>query len=206
MAIRHVPRDQSAAQLVTSYEEASDEQLMLMFQADDFRAFDVLIHRHTGLIWRVVKQYLGSAHEVEDMIQEISLCLFQNRAAWQPSGGANGGAKFSTWLYRVAVNRCIDILRQKKSIQQDAANSEAVPSSVPSAEERVAHQQLARHLSELLAELPLQQQRALRLYYYEEASMEQIASSLEVSELAARSLIKRGKQKLREVTDPHLAS
>lgn len=202
MAIRHVPRDQSAAQLVTSYGEASDEQLMLMFQADDFKAFDVLIHRHTGLIWRVVKQYLGSAHEVEDMIQEVSLSLFQNRTAWQP----NGGAKFSTWLYRVAVNRCIDILRQKKSIQQDAANSEAVPSSVPSVEERVAHQQLARHLSELLAELPSQQQRALRLYYYEEASMEQIASSLEVSELAARSLIKRGKQKLREVTDPHLAS
>jgi flagellar biosynthesis protein FlhA len=69
MAIRHVPRDQSAAQLVTSYEDASDEQLMLMFQADDFKAFDVLIHRHTGLVWRVVKQYLGSAHEVEDMIQ-----------------------------------------------------------------------------------------------------------------------------------------
>ncbi len=196
MAIRYLPRDQSAALLVTSYEEASDEQLMLMFQADDFKAFDVLIHRHTGLIWRVVKQYLGSAHEAEDMIQEISLSLFQNRTAWQPN---SGGAKFSTWLYRVAVNRCIDILRQKKSIQKDIANGEAVPSSVPSAEERVENQQLARHLSELLSELPLQQQRALRLYYYEEASMDQIASSLEVSELAARSLIKRGKQKLREV-------
>mgnify|MGYP001457333212 CR=1 FL=1 len=203
MAIRHVPRDQSAAQLVTSYEDASDEQLMLMFQADDFKAFDVLIHRHTGLVWRVVKQYLGSAHEVEDMIQEVSLSLFQNRAAWQPAGGA----KFSTWLYRVAANRCIDILRQKKSIQQDAANSgESVPSSVPSAEEKVAHKQLAKHLSGLLAELPLQQQRALRLYYYEEASMGQIAAKLDVSELAARSLIKRGKQKLREVTDPHLVS
>jgi DNA-directed RNA polymerase specialized sigma24 family protein len=62
--------------------------------------------------------------------------------------------------------------------------AKSVPSSVPSAEERVAHQQLARHLSELLAELPLQQQRALRLYYYEEASMGQIAAKLDVSELA----------------------
>lgn len=203
MAIRHVPRDQSTASLVTSYEEASDEQLMLLFQADDFRAFDVLIHRHTGLVWRVVKQYLGSAHEVEDMIQEISLSLFQNRTAWHPSGGA----KFSTWLHRVAANRCIDILRQRKSIQQEAANSgEAVPSSSPNAEERVAHKQLAQHLSGLLAELPAQQQRALRLYYYEEISMEKIAAQLEVSELAARSLIKRGKQRLREITDPYLVS
>lgn len=203
MAVRHVPTDQSTGPLVTSYQEASDEQLMFLFQADDFKAFDALIHRYTGLVWRVVKQYLGTTSEAEDMLQEISLSLFQNRAAWQPGRGA----KFSSWLYRVAANRCIDILRQRKSIQKDGeTHGEILPSSSQSAEEKVAHGQLVKHLSGLLSELPLQQQRALRLYYYEEASMGQIALTLDVSELAARSLIKRGKQRLREITDPYFIS
>jgi RNA polymerase sigma-70 factor (ECF subfamily) len=167
---------------------------MEMFQAGDALAFYALLERHAGMVWKIARQYFGSAAEIDDLVQDLTLTLWQNKNAWKP-----GAARFSSWLYRVASNKCIDMLRQKRIPAHNGVAPDDLMALSPNAEDRVVSQQQAKQMQDLLAELPLNQKLALTLYYYEDASLPQIAERLNVSELAARSLLKRGKQNLREL-------
>ena len=182
------------------YLRASDEMLVEMFQAGDSLAFHALQERHASLLWRVVRQYFGASADIDDLVQDISIVLWQNKTAWKPEA-----ARFSTWLYRVAANRCIDILRSRKQLSHDGTLLEQVQADTLSAHENLERLQLAQTLSDMLRELPQNQKQALELYYYEDVPVEDIARQLQVSELAARSLLKRGKQKLRAIAGQNLA-
>lgn len=192
MVVRIAKTPPQARQSPQFYLESSDEALMEAFQQGDALAFHALLERHVGMLWKVARQYFGPKAEIDDLIQDLHLTLWQKKDAWQP-----GVARFSTWLYRVAANRCIDLVRQKRAGVGNCAVPDDLASSLPSAEERIVERQLAEEMTRLLQELPLNQRLALQLYYYEEASVPQIAGELSVTELAARSLLKRGKQTLR---------
>ncbi len=196
MTIRIADTPAKKPQPTLDYDRQTDEGLMELFQNGDALAFHFLIERHRGLIWAQVRKYFGPTAEVDDVMQDVCLSLWQNRASWKP-----GIAKFSTWLFRVVSNRCIDILRQKKEIATDST-FDHISSSLMSAEDRVSESQLSHHLSGLLATLPAQQKTALKLFYYEDADIEQICSRMNLSDQAVRSLLKRGKQKLRSVLQP----
>ncbi len=178
------------------YLSSTDEALMLMFQEGDDLAFHALLERHVGLLWRVVKTYFGAGADIDDLVQDLNLTLWQNKQAWQP-----GKARFSTWLYRVAANRCIDLLRKRQE-PSAATSADLLPEQMMardlSAEDQMVRRQQAEEMKILLEALPENQKIALQLYYYEDASLPQIAGQLAISEVAARSLLKRGKQGLRE--------
>lgn len=174
------------------YLGSTDDALMLAFQNGDALAFHALLERHTGMLWKIAGQFFGPKTDIDDLIQDLTLTLWQKKDAWQP-----GAAKFSTWLYRVASNRCIDLVRQKRIASHDGILPDYVPTGLPSAEDRIVERQQAEEMKRLLKELPDNQRRALQLFYYDEATVPQIAGRLDVSELAARSLLKRGKQNLR---------
>ncbi len=174
------------------YEDATDDQLVNLIHLGDDRALDCIMRRYRGLVYRVVKSYMGSLEDAEDIFQEISLSIYQNRMSYKI-----GPAKFSSWLYRVAINRCLDILKTVKSTTQHTELHDAIPDLSLSAEETMQKSELLKHLDELLDMLPSQQKSALSLYYCEEMEIPEIASYMKISELAVRSLIKRGKEKLR---------
>jgi RNA polymerase sigma-70 factor (ECF subfamily) len=179
--------------VIRNYTDASDEDLMILFQNGDERAFETLMMRHTGLLWKVVRKYFGPQADIDDLTQDISLSLWQNKFSWKP-----GIAKFSSWLYRVATNRCIDILRQKKEITLDEKIPEHILSNPQTAEDNIHRTQISKHLLHLLDDLPPQQMMALKLFYYEEAEIEEICTRMQASEQSVRSYLKRGKQGLRD--------
>lgn len=174
------------------YLGSTDEVLMQAFQAGDALAFHALLERHKGMLWKIAGQFFGPRADIDDLVQDLTLTLWQKKNAWQP-----GLAQFSTWLYKVACNRCIDLSRKKQPLSCDGALPDYIPASSPTAEDQMVHRQQAEEMSRLLKELPDNQRRALQLFYYEEATVPQIAGHLAVTELAARSLLKRGKQNLR---------
>lgn len=169
---------------------------MELFQSGDALAFHYLIERHRGLIWAQIRKFFGPSADIEDVMQDVCLSLWQNRSSWKP-----GVAKFSTWLYRVVSNRCIDILRQKREIATDST-FEHISSSLISAEDRMSEIELSKQLIQLLSSLPEQQKTALKMFYYEDADIGQICAKMSLSDQAVRSLLKRGKQKLRLVLEP----
>src|SRR5690606_18087537 len=90
--------------------EGSDPDLALLgrIAAGDGPACAVLVDRHLGRVVALAWRMLGSRADAEDVAQEVFLRAWQRAASWRPEGGA----RFSTWLHRVAVNLCLDRLRR----------------------------------------------------------------------------------------------
>ena len=142
--------------------------------------------RIKGLAWRL----LYNDEAAEDALQEVFCAVWQNKDKWE----IGGAAKFSTWIYRVTVNKCVDVKRKMRpQVDIDDTNL----STNARAERIISAKQMEKTLGQLLDTLPEQQALALRMYYYEDKKVEDIAAELDNTELGVRSLIKRGKAALR---------
>lgn len=198
MVVRLEPQTNPHKTLIRDYQEAADEQLMILAQYDDGKAFDVLMGRHTGLVWKLVRQYMGRLTDVDDIYQDICLTVWQKKAGWKPDI-----AKFSTWLYRIVSNRCIDLLRAQRHFVGDDTVLGSLESKAPKADDIILNKQIAGQLRDCLSLLPDQQRKALMLLYYDDHSIDDICDEMILSEDAVRSLLKRGKQKLRQILPEH---
>ena len=167
-----------------------DDVLLERIKRDDQAAFSMLMERYRdkikGLAWRLLYNDEGA----EDALQEVFCAVWQNKDKWE----IGGAAKFSTWIYRVTVNKCVDVKRKMRpQVDIDDTNL----STNARAERIISAKQMEKTLGQLLDTLPEQQALALRMYYYEDKKVEDIAAELDNTELGVRSLIKRGKAALR---------
>jgi RNA polymerase sigma-70 factor (ECF subfamily) len=86
----------------------SDESLMLKYQGGDVRAFEVLVNRHRKPIYNFILRFVRDAAQAEDVLQETFLRLIKGADAYEKQ------AKFTTWLYTIARNLCVDASRRGK--------------------------------------------------------------------------------------------
>ncbi len=162
----------------------------------DRSAAQRLVERHTDLIYAVCFRMLGSKHAAEDAVQETFLRLWRHAANWKPAG-----AKFQTWLYRVAMNICIDILRKtKREAPEDAAPEQI--DRAPRPDEVLFRSEKRFAIDEALAALPERQRMAITLCHFQELSNIEAAKIMEVSVDALESLLARGRRGLRERLSP----
>ena len=167
----------------------SDEELVSLIVNGDKQAYSLLVQRYLNKIWRLAMSILHNEQEAEDAVQEVFLTLWQKLEQWD----TNGKAKFSTWIYRVSFNKCIDIKRKRKPTED--SDQVVLPDSGKTAYQDILQNELSKKLSNLLKDLPEMQSMALLLYYYEELSVEEISVKLEKTEQSVRSLLKRGRAK-----------
>jgi len=85
-----------------------DEELVRRYLAGDPRAFAVLVDRHSPRVYNVALRMLGDADEARDATQDAFLTVVRKAKQFR------GDAAFSTWLHRIAVNACYDILRKRR--------------------------------------------------------------------------------------------
>lgn len=134
---------------------------------------------------------LGERSAAEDAVQETFLRLWTNAHQWRPQG-----AKFSSWLIRVAMNQCLDRLRRSgREAPEDAAPERA--DDAPAADERMEADEQAVVVRAAVAGLPERQRQAIILSHYEEMSNIEIADIMETSVEAVESLLGRGRRQLR---------
>ena len=93
---------------MTWRDAADDAALVRASQQGDQEAFSLLVSRHASSILSVTTRMLGPAADAEDVAQETFVAAYKALAGFQLD------AKFSTWLYRIAVNKCTDVLRARK--------------------------------------------------------------------------------------------
>ena len=86
----------------------SDEGLMLRYQKGEVRAFEILLSRHRRPIFNFILRYVGEPAQAEDLLQETFLRVIKGADAYQRQ------AKFTTWLYTIARNLCVDASRRGK--------------------------------------------------------------------------------------------
>jgi len=177
-------------------EATDDDTLLARAGAGDQRAFRLLVSRHLHRSLSLARRMTGSAAEAEDVAQEAFLRAWQKAAAWR-----TGDARFSTWLYRVVVNLCLDRRRRKPLSPLEAAGDPSDPA--PSVELRLVEGERTRLIADALSALPERQRAALVLSYYEEMSNIAAAEVLGVSVSALESLLVRARKALRAELDRH---
>ncbi|ADZ72386.1 RNA polymerase sigma factor [Polymorphum gilvum SL003B-26A1] len=171
---------------------ASDDDLLQFIGLGDEDAFRILVERHVDRGYAVAFRILRNPTDAEDVVQDAFLQLWTRRTAWQP-----GRARFSTWLYRVVTNRCIDLLRRPRVEAMD--DLPEVPAGGADQVQTMMQEEVTALLNAAMAQLAGQQRIALILSYHENLSNGEIAEIMETSVFAVESLLKRGRQKLRQL-------
>ncbi|MBB5515547.1 RNA polymerase sigma-70 factor (ECF subfamily) [Rubricella aquisinus] len=171
------------------YPDVDDDTLVARYAMGDQSAARALTTRHASRLIALGYRMLGDRAEAEDVAQEALMRLWKTAADWQA-----GGAKLSTWLYRVASNLCIDRLRRARSEPLDAAPEQI--DEAPSVEARLQTQSRAAALHAALATLPERQRLAVSLRFLDDLANPEIADIMELSVDAVESLLARGKRAL----------
>jgi RNA polymerase sigma-70 factor, ECF subfamily len=173
-----------------------DSELLDRLAAGDEAAFRQLVERHIDRAYAIALRIVGSAADAEDVVQDTMLKVWSHRGRWQ-----HGRAKFSTWLYRVISNRCIDLRRKPRSEDVDAVPELADPQ--PDASAMIERNEVRDLLEAAMQRLPEQQRLAVILSYHENMSNGEIAEVMDSTIAAVESLLKRGRQQLRELLRRH---
>ena len=173
-----------------------DSELLDRLAANDEAAFRMLVERHIDRAYAIALRIVGNAADAEDVVQDTMLKIWSHRGRWQ-----HGRAKFSTWLYRVISNRCIDLRRKPRN-----ENVETVPEVAdgqPGAVEIIERNELNGMLEIAMQRLPEQQRIAVIFSYHENMSNGEIAQVMDTTVAAVESLLKRGRQQLRQLLRKH---
>ncbi len=171
-------------------DQLQDDALMVLFANGEPAAARILTARLLPRVLSHASRVLGDRAEAEDVAQEAMLRLWKAAKDWTP-----GGAKPSTWLYRVTANLSVDRLRRvgRAVGLDDAAEPE---DDTPGAEARLVEAGRMAALDAALATLPERQRQAVVLRHIEGVSNPEIAEVLEISVEAVESLTARGKRAL----------
>ncbi|MFP4098544.1 MAG: RNA polymerase sigma factor [Alphaproteobacteria bacterium] len=182
---------------VSDLNEQTDDTVLLAFIKNDSQAaYRILVDRYLGKLWRLGVNVLGNESEAEEVVQEALLAVWKNRKKWED----NGSAKFSTWVYRITLNRCIDLKRRRRpTTNTEVIEQTMVCDSDIAADHSLIIDEQNKALVSLMDSLPDKQKKALVLYYFEELSIQEISMSLSTTEQGTRSLLKRGRMGLRKL-------
>jgi RNA polymerase sigma-70 factor (ECF subfamily) len=175
-------------------DDDDDDGLMARIAAGERAAFDRLVERHLPRCLRLAERMLGARSEAEDVAQEFFMKVWTGAARWRPSG--RGGAHFTTWLYRVVVNLCIDRRRRPAFAPLESAGEPPDPGDGGFA--ALHRRRTAARVAAAVAALPERQRAALALCFYEGLSDRAAAEILELTPGAVESLLVRARRRLRE--------
>lgn len=177
--------------VVTQDAAVPDETLLVLYARGDAEAARELTDRMLPRALSVATRVLGDRAEAEDVAQEAMLRLWRIAPDWQ-----TGQAKVSTWLYRVAMNLCIDLQRKRRGGTVALNDAPDPADNAPSAAEQLVAKARSDALQDALAQLPDRQRQAVVLRHLEELANPEIAEILGVSVEAVESLVARGKRGL----------
>ena len=173
-------------------QQVSDDALLARIGDGDRRAGTELVRRHLSYVHYVCRSKLGDVPEAEEAAQDVFASVWKNAGNWQP-----GGAKVTSWLYRIAANRCIDILRRRRPTTDADAIAEPADER---ADVEAAQHAADRHrlISQALQTLSDDQKQAVELVYYREVKQADAAEMLGLSLAALESVLRRARAKLHQ--------
>jgi RNA polymerase sigma-70 factor (ECF subfamily) len=176
--------------------DETDEALMVRAGRGDRAACARLVERHLGRVVSFTHRMLGNMSDAEDAAQDVFLRVWASAPRWQA-----GAARFTTWLYRVTTNVCLDRIARQRESSSDDVPEPVDPRPDPSQAAQAA--QVASHVAAAIATLPATQRAAVTLCHYHGLRNTEAAEVLGVSVEALESLLARGRRTLRGVLQPH---
>lgn len=170
-------------------EHQADDDLRLVerFLAGDTEAFDVLYARYYDRVFHIAQGVLLRHDEAADVTQEIFTLVYRNLHRFDRR------SRFTTWLYRVAVNRSIQQARSLRHVRMQVPLDEAIDHVEPPSEEPADPA-----VAQAMQKLSLDDRAILTLFYWEDLSLAEIADSLGCSPNAAKTRLFRARERFRQ--------
>jgi len=188
--------------------EMSDSVAVAQARSGDSGAFRVLVERHSRNLFRLAYRMTGHQEDADDVVQETFLRAYRQLEKFDER------ASFGTWLYRIAANCSLDLIRARKrrGEQQEAPEEGApdpiqlLPDSAPPPDRLAMSSAVGRKVADALNELSEVERTAFVLRHYEGMCIEDIGRTLGVQPNAAKHSIFRAVQKLRRALEPLVSS
>lgn len=191
-----------------SLESLADEELLAQYNAGDLRAFQCLYERHRKPIYNFILRSVGSPDQAEELMQEVFIRIIQNASGYVKD------AKFTTWLYTIARNLCIDAYRRRKhrhsvSLNQPVASRSGdnadttlenfieAPGEAQAGVQRVFTQEIGDMLQIALDKLSEPQREIFLLREVSQLSYQEIAELVSISENTAKSRMRYALEHIR---------
>ncbi len=171
-----------------------DKDLVTRSQRGDRPAFEQLVLKYQNRIYNLCRYMIHDAGDAQDAAQDVFIKAYGNLKGYRPD------SSIYTWLYRIAVNTCLDY--SKKSRPEPFENESTVdnlPSAQPSPERLYQSKETGRVIQAALQKLPTKLRAALVLKEIEEFSYEEIADTLDTSVGTVKSRISRAREELRRL-------
>ena len=178
----------------------NEEQLVGRARSGDIEAFEALVAEYDGRIYNMAYRMLGNPEDARDVTQDAFL------KAYSSIGGFRGDASFSTWLYRIAKNVCLDVLRRRSrrtvfSLDDPMETEEGeldrqLAGELPDPEDALLDSEVRDAVKDAILRLPPHHRSIIVLRDIEDLSYEEIAEILEIGLGTVKSRLYRARSAL----------
>jgi len=162
--------DESAAELAPSRRHEDDRDAVAACQGGEREAFDRLVEKYQRDVYRLCYRYVSNHQDANDMAQEVFL------KAYRALDRFRGDSTFSTWLYRIAVNTCLNFRAARRP--ESAELPETLPDKSQGALEQLEQDERSRQVRAAVTRLPDKQRATLILKVYHDLTHEEVAGIL----------------------------
>ena len=181
----------------------ADEDLMVRYQRGEVRAFEVLLGRHRKSVFNFILRYVGDKETAEDLLQETFMRVIKGAEAYKRQ------AKFTTWLYTIARNLCVDQTRRRKHRRHASLDApigseadsgtllDVIPSNVMASDRKTVNKALYARLQGAIATLGEEQREVFLMREFLDMPFKQIAEVVGVPENTVKSRMRYALEKLR---------
>ncbi len=184
--------------------DEADEALMVHYQRGEVRAFEILLERHRKPVFNFILRFVGSRELAEDLLQDTFLRVIKG------AGNYKRKAKFTTWLYTIARNLCVDQSRRKKHRRHASLDSpigkgtensgtllDVVPGKDMPSDRKAVSRQLHQTLHNAIGSLSDEQREVFLMREFLDMPFKQIADVVGVPENTVKSRMRYALEKLR---------
>ncbi len=184
--------------------ELTDAVFVTKARSGDTDAYRVLVERHGRALFRLAFRMTGNEQDAEDVVQESFL------RAYRQLGKFDERASFGTWLYRIATNYSLDLVRSRKRRSANLAPSDpekddpilSLPSGDPNPERMTLSSEVRERVAEAMQDLSATERTAFVLRHFEGMCIEEVSRVLDCQPGAAKHSVFRAVQKLRRALEP----
>ncbi len=175
-----------------------ERELINKFKQGGRSAFRQLVEKYQDPVINISYRFLRNKEEAEEAAQEVFLKVYLSAKTYQHNN------KFSTWLFKIAVNLCLNKIRDKRKYNSSQLQEDLPAPTNLQPDKLLEQENLNRAIRKAIDSLPDQQRTVILLNQFEEFSYQEMAGMLDCSLSAIESRLFRAKENLRKILTPYL--
>lgn len=168
---------------------AGDKDLALAAARGDQAAFEAIVDSHLSAVYNLACRMIGDGDDAMDITQEVFIKVYQNIARYDPA------YRLFSWIYRIAVNECLNRLKQRERI---VALTSEIAAAAPDPEQRSIRRESDEHVWAAMSALSPEHRIVLILKHFLGLSYQDISTTLEIPEKTVKSRLYTARQRLKD--------